>query len=85
LAHYWDIHKLGAKDGTLIGLAAASVGWQVSEEYWHELNESLVHMDIHRQLKDSSSSQLKKQWLYRLKVLRSRMYGLRDVDFFYRD
>lgn len=83
LAHYWDIHKLGAKDGTPIGLAAASVGWKISEKYWHELNACLMHMDIHRQLKDSASIQLKKQWLYRLKVLRSRLYGLRNVDFFY--
>jgi hypothetical protein len=72
LAGYWDIHKLGAKDGTPIGLAAASVGWSIQDNYWQELDNRLVHLDFHRQLRESEWSLQRRQWDYRLRILRSR-------------
>ena len=83
LARYWDIHKLGAKDGTLIGLAAASVGWNISSEHWQDLNACLEHLDIHRQQKPGEIKMFLDKWNYRLRILGVRFFSLADREFYY--
>ncbi len=82
LAHYWDINKLGAKDGTLIGMSAGYVGWTVRDTYWRDLDQCLKHIDVHRQIKETNWHRSKRQWMYRLRILRSRLHALKNPDFF---
>ncbi|MGB3694183.1 MAG: hypothetical protein WA865_13300 [Spirulinaceae cyanobacterium] len=83
LAHYWDIHKLGAGEGAILGLAAAYVGWEVEKnEHWTRLNSALVHQDIHKEIVEPQSAQLKRKWYYRLRILRSKLLAIQDRDFY---
>jgi hypothetical protein len=83
LAFYWDIHKLGAKDGTLIGLAAAKAGWNVSLEYWQELNSCLAHFDVHHQIQYGRKKNEWDKWSYRVRRMRAQLLALREPDFYH--
>ncbi|GBF80711.1 hypothetical protein [Aphanothece sacrum] len=84
LAYYWDIHKLGAKDGTLIGLAGAKVGWQISFEHWQPLNQCLEHFDVHLQLKYSKLKEFLDRWSYRSRIVRAHFFALAQSEFYYK-
>jgi hypothetical protein len=74
LARYWDIHGLVAKDGSLIGLASASVGWDVSHNYWQDLKKSLEHFDVQRSRSpDNWYQSSKKAWNYRLRIFLTKL------------
>jgi hypothetical protein len=80
LARYWDIHRLSAKDGTLIGLSAASVGWDIADSHRRDLDECLDHFDAHKRTVDTNYGLFKKKWDYRSRIWRTKLSSLLQPD-----
>jgi hypothetical protein len=85
IARYLELHGIHAGEGSAIGLAAAHVGLAITQPDWLEqINRDRQHLDVSTQrLTAARSAQLIRRCRYHLRLNRSRIRAIRQLQFFY--
>ncbi len=85
IARYAELRGMHSGEGSLIGLAAAKVGWKIkSHSTWETLSQLSQHCDASRSVKRSSWQQFQRRIGYHYRLNKARLAALKDFDFYYR-
>lgn len=86
MSTYLELKGMHSGEGSIMGLAAAKVGWDVeTNETWDNLNKITQHLDAsHDQQKLTSSDQLKRKLAYHYRLNKTRLLALKNYNFYYR-
>jgi hypothetical protein len=87
IARYLELKGMHSGEGSVMGLAAAKVGWKVEKgESWKSLNQikNFQHIDTSSKSKHRTFwENLRFRILYHYRVNKARLLALKDFDFFY--
>ncbi|NET45308.1 hypothetical protein [Okeania sp. SIO2B3] len=85
VSRYAELKGMHAGEGSLMGLAAAKVGWVINSEAWEKLTGITQHWDASRSKpKANSWDNLQKRMGYHYRLNKTRIMALRDFEFYYR-
>lgn len=85
ISKYAELKGMHAGEGSLMGLAAAKVGWVIHGEAWQKLSGITQHWDASRSKpKPTFWENLQKRMGYHYRLNKTRIMALRDFDFYYR-
>jgi hypothetical protein len=84
IADFLEMNRIHSRDGNLMGLAVAKVGWEIATEGWEPLNQVRQHLDVsYQEEKLSSVEKMKRRFGYHYRLNRARLMSLKNVPFFY--
>ncbi|NEP90615.1 MAG: hypothetical protein F6K18_29465 [Okeania sp. SIO2C2] len=85
VSRYAELKGMHAGEGSLMGLAAAKVGWVINSEAWEKISGITQHWDASRsKSKVTSWDNLQKRMGYHYRLNKTRIMALRDFKFYYR-
>ncbi|MGB3514636.1 MAG: hypothetical protein WBA93_36590 [Microcoleaceae cyanobacterium] len=87
MSRYAELKGMHAGEGSLMGLAAAKVGWVINSDSqgWQKLSQISQHWDASRSKpKPTFWNKLQKRIGYHYRLNKTRIMALRDFQFYYR-
>ncbi|MGD1809409.1 hypothetical protein ACP6PL_28800 [Dapis sp. BLCC M126] len=85
VSRYAQLKGMHAGEGSLMGLAAAKVGWVINSEAWEKISRVTQHWDASRsKSKATSWDKLQKRMGYHYRLNKNRIMALGDFEFYYR-
>jgi hypothetical protein len=85
LATYSELRGMYSGEGSIMGLAATKVGWQIDKrDIWDSLRQIAQHLDASRERsKESFWDHLKSRIGYYYRLNKMRLIALTDFSFYY--
>jgi hypothetical protein len=85
LATYSELRGMYSGEGSIMGLAAAKVGWQINKsESWDSLKQMSQHLDASRQRsKQAFWNYFQSKLAYHYRLNKMRLFALKDFSFYY--
>ncbi|MEB3182097.1 MAG: hypothetical protein VKL59_24130 [Nostocaceae cyanobacterium] len=85
IGRYFELNKHHSGEGTVMGLAAAKVGWDVHREGWEAIRNVTHHLGgASVQNISTSWDNFKMRMGYHWRLNKGRLLALQDFDFYYR-
>ena len=81
MSRYAELKGMHAGEGSLMGLAAAKVGWVINSEAWEKIRGVTQHWDASRS--EPTETPWDKRIAYHYRLNKSRITALRDFKFYY--
>ncbi len=86
MANYLEMRGMHGGEGSILGLAAAKLGWEVEiTESWRQIAQVFNHLDASAtRAAPSWWASTRKRLGYHYRLNKTRLLTLRDYDFYYR-
>lgn len=86
ITSYLELKGMHSGEGTVMGLAANKIGWNVTKtDSWETLNKLTQHLDASTQRsKPSIWQNLQRRLTYHYRMTKAKIVALQDFDFYYR-
>lgn len=86
IARYLELQGFYSGEGNIMGLAAATVGWEIERsDSWKTIKHSVTHIDASTQNTSKTKwDHLKRRSGYHYRLNKNRLIALRDYNFYYR-